>query len=106
MNENPTTPPPDNPNTPTVSPADNKISSGIIALRALLGLLVYVGVGWLSLAFRRAGLSPLVLLVIIAIIMAITRTGRGFPLGVLIGVGLTLLGVGACFLLFANFSMH
>ena len=105
MNENLTTPPPDNPNTPAVSLADNKISSGIIALRALLGLLVYVGVGWLSLAFGRGNFTLLVLLVIIAIVMAITRTGRGFPLGVLIGVGLTLLGVGACFLLFANFKM-
>ena len=83
---------------PAPTPA-TPTNSGRVAFRAVIGFLTYVGVGWLSLA-ASGGVSLLVLLLIAAIFMATKGLWRGFALGVLIGVGLTLPLVGACFAFF------
>ena len=102
--------PPSNANPPPLSEDQPKStppkdSAGLIAARAILGFVVYLVCGALSLIggpIGGPGLGPVLLLVVIAIYLAITRKFRGFALGVLIGVGLTLLAAGACFVMLAN----
>jgi hypothetical protein len=67
---------------------------------ALLGFLAYAAVGWLTLVLRG---NPLLfaLFLCATIYLALKRLWRGFALGVLIGLGVTLLLVGACFAVFA-----
>lgn len=72
-------------------PENGAPSTRTIAIRAMAGFLIYA-VAFLS---SRTGIEPVVL-VVIAIALAIARVGRGFPLGIFIGVGLTLLGIGVC----------
>jgi hypothetical protein len=87
--------------TPEEPPVPGSPGAGSVAGMAVVGFLTYAAVGWLSLGFFRAGLGPLVLLLVAAVIMAVKRIGRGFALGVFIGLGVTLLLVGACFAIFA-----
>jgi hypothetical protein len=75
---------------------------GLVAFRAALGFLTYLLVGGISLSMTRGSPVFIVLLVGLAIVLALTRTWRGFALGVFIGVGLTLLLIGACFAMVAS----
>ena len=86
---------------PTPSPADQlraeppKDAASLVALRAIVGLLAYL-VSWVL-----PLLGPLLLL-IYAVFLARARKYPGFPLGVFIGVGLSLLLAGACFVAISN----
>lgn len=77
--------------------------SRTVALRALGGFAAYVAVLFLC-AAGGGGPGPALLFALItfAIVTAVKRTARGFALGVFIGLGLTLLGVGVCFVMVAN----
>jgi hypothetical protein len=76
-------------------------NTGSVVFRAFVGFFTYVGVGWFSLMVGRFGLMTMIALIIGAIALAVSGKWRGFALGVLIGAGLTLLLVGACFAMFA-----
>jgi hypothetical protein len=80
-------------------------SSTAIGLRAILGFQAYVVCGAMGLVVTPnfgPGIFPLLLLVICSSYLATARKFRGFALGVFIGVGLTLLGIGVCFLTFKS----
>jgi hypothetical protein len=89
---------------PTPSPDDQlrvkppKGETSGVAMRAVLGLLAY-GVCFLYPRFSR---FFALVLVLYSIQLARTRKYPGFALGVFIGVGLTLLVVGACFVMIAT----
>lgn len=87
-------------NQPPIQPPEQtpepKSSGATIAGRAVLGFITYLLVGWLSLSIRSSSPVLIVLLVIGAIVLAVTGKWRGFALGIFIGVGLTLLLVGIC----------
>lgn len=73
-------------------------------MRVIAGLVVYVLGG--SLVFSSGlGWLPLVGVIGAAVYCAVTGRARGFALGVLIGVGLTLLVLGACFALASNLRL-
>lgn len=79
-------------------------SGGTVAMRAVGGLLAYVVVGAVAMRTQSAILL-LPALIAVAIVIAVKGTARGFALGVFIGVGLTLLGVGLCFVALSGMKM-
>ncbi len=70
-------------------------------MRALAGFFAYVIVGALTLRSRGSAIL-MVLLLVAALVMAIKGKIRGFALGVFIGLGLTLLLAGACFVMLSR----
>ena len=92
----PTKPEPPTDETPPPEPLDPTEPRGTVALRAFLGFLAYLFVGWLSL-MARMGFTLVLGLIVAAIVLAVQGKWRGFALGVFLGIGLTLLAVGACF---------
>jgi len=88
---------------PTPSPSDQlragppKGANSGVAARAVLCLLAY-SASWMV----RFKPFPTLILVLYSIQLARTRKYPGFPLGVFIGVGLTLLAAGACFVMLAH----
>lgn len=73
--------------------------TGRFMARAALGLLVFAVALVVSLPFF---MLPVICLVIWAIVLTVQGRYRGFPLGVFLGLGLTLLGIGICL---ANFRI-
>lgn len=86
--------------TPPAAPDAPRDSSGLIALRALLGFMAFILSGWLSVMVLRQPLALPILVVLIAIVFAVQGKWRGFALGVAIGVGTVFLLVGLCFAAF------
>jgi|GEM_PF-6249725 len=70
----------------------------VVALNAFLGFVSYFIMGWVSLVVMRIWVLPV--LMGISIVVAILGKWRGFILGMVIGVGLTLLAWGLCLTVF------
>jgi hypothetical protein len=84
---------------PSTSPAPPKAkpSKTEIAITAFVGFVIYLVCCGLAILSRSAmGLVFLALPIAVALYTGITGNGRGFALGVAIGIGMTLLAFGMC----------